>query len=98
LKEQLEKNYLTHFPNRYPDLVSKLSSNFDKRRTKQSDPGVTKRYFANVQQVQKKYSIIERNTYNIDETGFRQGISNQAKVICLRWERSMTGKIATNGV
>jgi len=70
------KNYLTRFLNRHPDLVSKPSSNFDKRRIKQSDPGVIQRHFARVQQVWKKYSITERNTYNMDEKGFRQGISD----------------------
>jgi len=91
------KNYLTRFLNRHPDLVSKLSSNFDKRRIKQSDPGVIQRHFARVQQVRKKYSITERNTYNMDEKGFRQGVSDRAKVICLRQERGMTGKMATDG-
>ena len=70
------KKYLTRFLNRHPDLVSKLSSNFDKRCIKQSDPGVIQRHFARVQQMQKKYSITEGNTYNMDEKGFRQGISD----------------------
>jgi len=90
------KNYLTRFLNRHPDLVSKLSSNSDKRRIKQSNPGVIRRHFARVQQLRKKYSITERNTYNMDEKGFRQGASNQATVICLRRERGITGKIATD--
>src|SRR5205807_9029630 len=77
--------------------VSKLSSNFDKRRIKQSDPGVIQRHFARVQQIRKKYSITEGNTYNMDEKGFRQGVSDRAKVICLRRERGMTGKMATDG-
>ena len=91
------KNYLTRFLNRHPDLVSKLSSNFDKRRIKQSDSGVIQRHFARVQQVRKKYSIMERETYNMDKKGFRQGVSDQAKVICLRRKRGIIGKMATDG-
>ena len=33
----------------------------------------------------------------MDEKGFRQGVSDRAKVICLRRERGMTGKMATDG-
>jgi len=36
----LGKHYLTHFLDRHSELVSKLSSNFDKRRIKQSNIGV----------------------------------------------------------
>jgi len=53
----IRKNYLTHFLNRHPELVSKLSSNFDKWRIKQSNPEVIQHHFARVQQVQKKYFI-----------------------------------------
>ena len=66
----IRRNYLTRFPNRHLELVSRPSSNFDNRRIKQSDPGVIQRHFARVQQVRKKYSITERNTYNMDEKGF----------------------------
>jgi len=33
----------------------------------------------------------------MDEKGFRQGISDRAKVICQCRERGMTGKVATDG-
>jgi len=94
----IRKNYLTRFLNRHPDLVSKLSSNFDKRHIKQSNLEVIQHHFARVQQVWKKYSITKRNTYNMDEKGFRQGVSDRAKVICQRWERGITGKIATDRI
>ena len=45
----LSRNYLTGFLDRHSNLVSKLSSNFDKRRIKQSDPGVFQRHFSKVQ-------------------------------------------------
>jgi len=66
----LGKKYLTRFLDRHPELVSSLSSNFDKRRIKQSDPAVIQRHFNKVQPVQEKYSITEGNTNNMDEKGF----------------------------
>jgi len=96
-EKKIGKNYLTRFLNRHPELVSKLSSNFDKRRIKESDPELIQRHFAKVQQVRRKYSITNANTYNMDEKGFRQGVSDPAKVICQRRERGMSRKIATNG-
>jgi len=90
------KDYLTRFLDRHPELVSKLNSNFDKRRITQSNLRVIQRHFNKVQHVRKKYSITEGNTYNIDEKGFRQRISDRAKVICQRRECGMTGKPATD--
>jgi len=46
--------------------------------------------------VRKKYSFTEGNTYNMDEKGFRQGISDGAKVTCQRREHGITGKMATD--
>jgi len=34
--------------------------------------------------------------YNMDEKGFRQGVSDRTKVICQRREHGMTGKMATD--
>ena len=45
----------------------------------------------------KQSSMTEANTYSMDEKRFRQGISNREKVICLRQERGMAGKMATDG-
>jgi len=46
---RIGKNYLTHFLNRHPELVSKLSSNFDKRCIRQSNPEVIHCHFTKVQ-------------------------------------------------
>ena len=53
---------MTHFLNRYLELVCKLRSNFDEGRIKQSNPEVIQRHFNKVQQEQKKYSISDGNT------------------------------------
>jgi len=46
--------------------------------------------------VHRKYSITTANTYNIDEKGFRQRVSDRAKVICQCRARGMNGKMATD--
>jgi len=69
----------------------------DKKRLKMSDPTIITDYFNKIRVLQEKYSILPGNTYNVDEKGFRQGISDCAKVI-VRWrERGITAKIATDG-
>ena len=62
-----------------------------------SDPTIIPDHFNKIRVLREKYSILPVNTYNVDEKGFRQGISDRAKVI-VRWrERGMTAKVATDG-
>lgn len=96
--DKIGRNYLTRFLDRHPELVAKLSSSFDKRQIKASDPGTIRTHFTRIQQARTKYNIVDSNMYNMDEKGFRQGISDKAKVMCLRRERGMTGKMATDGI
>jgi len=91
------KNWITRFLDRHPYLVSKLSSQFDKKRIKASDPEIIRDHFNKLLQFKRVYRITDATSYNMDEKGFRQGISDQAKVICLRRGRGMTGKLATDG-
>ena len=95
--EEIGRNYLTRFLDWHPDLVAKLSSSFDKQRMKASASETIRTHFSRVQQTQMKYNITNANMYNMDEKGFRQGISDKAKVICVRREHGMSGKMATDG-
>jgi len=97
-KKKIKKYYVTRFLNRHPKLVSKLSSNFDKRRIKKSDSKIIQHHFAKLQQVWWKYLITNTNTYNKNEKGFQLEVLDRAKVICQCRERSMSGKMATNGI
>jgi len=90
-------NWITRFLDRHPYLVSKFSSQFDKKRIKASNPGIIRDHFNKLLQLKRLYRITDATTYNMDEKGFRQGISDRAKVICLRRGRGMTGKLATDG-
>jgi len=91
------RNWITRFLNRYPELVSKLSSQFDKKGIKASDPNLIQSYFTKLQHLRRLYNILNNHTYNMNEKGLRQGISDRAKVICLYRGRGMTGKLATDG-
>ena len=62
-----------------------------------SDPTIITDHFNKIRVLREKYSILPGTTYNVDEKGFRQGISDYAKVI-VRWrERGMIPKVATDG-
>ena len=47
--------------------------------------------------MRRKYSITDGNTYNMNEKGFRQGVSDRAILIGQRRETGMSGKMATDG-
>lgn len=46
------------------------------------DPELIKGWFHHVQQTIQRYSILEKDIYNMDETGFQMGVASTAKVIC----------------
>ena len=91
------RNWITWYLNRHGALVSKLSSQFDKKRIKASDPNLIRSHFNKLQHLRRLYNILDKYTYNMDEKGFRYGISHQANFICLYRGRGMTGKLATDG-
>ena len=82
-KSTVGKNWITRFLDRHPFLVSKLSSQFDKKRIKASNPEIIRDHFNKLLQLKRVYQITDATTYNMDEKAFRQGISDRAKVICL---------------
>ena len=64
---------------------------------KANDPVLIQDHFRKLRALQKNYDITDCNIYNMDEKGFKQGISDRAKVICLRRPKGMTGKVAMDG-
>ena len=93
---KIGRNYLSRFLDRHPELVAKLSSSFDKRRIKASNPETIRSHFSRIQQARMKENILESNMYHMDEKGFRQGISDRAKVICVRRDRDLQLERETN--
>ena len=91
------RNWIGKFLNRHPELVSKFSAQFDKKRLKANDPTLIEDHFRKIRLIRKKFHITDARMYNMDEKGFRQGISDRAKVICRRRARGATGKVAQDG-
>jgi len=69
-KSTVGRNWITRFLNRHPELVSKLSSQFDKKRINASDPNFIRSHFTKLQQLRCLYNILDKHTYNMDERGF----------------------------
>ena len=46
--DKIGRNYLTRFLDRHPDLVAKLSSSFDKRHMKASQPETIRKHFSHI--------------------------------------------------
>ena len=46
-----------------------------------SDPTIINNHFNKIQMSREKHSVLPSNTYDVDEKGFRQGISDSANVI-----------------
>ena len=74
--------------------MARLGSAFNKRRMKACDRETIRTQFSRVQQALMKYNITDPNMYNMDEKRFRQAISDKEKVICVRQERGISGKMA----
>lgn len=97
LDENIGKNWMTRFLNRHPQLVTKFSSQFDKKRIVANDPALISDHFRKIAKLKQEFGITDPLTYNMDEKGFLQGVSDRAKVVCLRQVRGMSAKVATDG-
>ena len=82
--EEVGKNWITRFLNRHSDLVSKFSTQFDKKRLKANDPELLHDHFRKILCLITIHSITKKDMDNMDEKGFRQGIADRSKVICKR--------------
>jgi hypothetical protein len=46
-----------------------------------NDPEVIRPWFDLVRNVKAKYSILDEDIYNFDETGFTMGVGNRVKIV-----------------
>ena len=53
-----------------PELKSKYTHQYDHQHAKCEDPELIKSWFICVHEIIQKYSITEKDIYNMDETGF----------------------------
>ena len=53
-----------------PELKSKYTHQYDHQHAKCEDPELIKSWFIYIHETIQKYSIAEKDIYNMDETGF----------------------------
>jgi hypothetical protein len=75
-------NWPATFVKRRPELKTRFSRRYDRRRALCEDYTTIAAWFQLVQNVKAKYGILNKDTWNFDETGFIMGvISSSLKVI-----------------
>ena len=75
------KNWVDNFVKRTPELRTRWTRPYNHQRAACEDPAVIQPWFTLVQSTKAKYGIIDKDTYNFDESGFLMGkISSQLVV------------------
>jgi hypothetical protein len=81
------QHWAYNFVQRYKALKSKYNYKYNYQRAKCKNPTLIRSWFQLVHNTIKKYSILDTDIYNFNETGFQMGVISTAKVIT-RAERS----------
>jgi hypothetical protein len=74
-------NWVYRFIHRRDDVKSQVTRLRDRQRVLCSDPEVISPWFNLVRNVKAKYGILDKDTYNFDETGFQMGVGGSVKVV-----------------
>ena len=64
------KCWARNFVSRHDTLKSKYNRKYDYQRAKCEDPDLIRAWFQRVQRTKAEYGILDKDTYNFDETGF----------------------------
>jgi hypothetical protein len=68
--QTVSKNWVTKFVKHYPELSSIYNRKFDNQRAQYKDPKLISLWFKLVRDTIAKYSVIEEDIFNFNETGF----------------------------
>ena len=68
------KLWAHNFVQRQPELKMRMVRKKDYQRAKCEDPAIYSQWFTLVQNIKAKYGILDKDTYNFDETGFMMGM------------------------
>jgi hypothetical protein len=79
--ETVGEKWVYNFTKRTPELRTRFSRRYDYKRAQQENPRVIQEWFNTVQATIQQYSILPKDIYNFDETGFAIGLTATAKVI-----------------
>lgn len=75
-------NWVLRFVNRHPDIKDRYNRSYAKgKRETRGSPEVIREWFELVRRTIEKYNIAWEDVYNFDETGYRMGMIQAAKVV-----------------
>ena len=70
-----------NFVKRQPELRVRLTRQQDRQRVLCEDPEVIRPWFELLHRTKEKYGILDKDTYNFDETGFMMGMISARSVV-----------------
>lgn len=73
--------WASNFVKREGELKSRLNRQRNGQIVLCSDPEVIRPWFDLVRNVKAKYSMLDEDIYNFDETGFTMGVGNRVKIV-----------------
>jgi len=74
-------NWITRFIQRHPDIHSKVGKKIHAQRLNATTPEAITAWFTQLDGVRKRYNILWKHSYNMDETGIALGVCNNQRVI-----------------
>ena len=77
----VSKHWANNFVQRQPELQVKFNRKYDYSRALCEDPEIIQDWFRLVENTKAKHSILNKDTYNFDETGFMMGIITARAVV-----------------
>jgi hypothetical protein len=78
---QVGENWAYRLTCRKPEIKSQVTRQRDHQRVLCSNPAVISPWFNLVRNVKAKYGILDKDSYNFDETGFQMGIGGSIRVV-----------------
>ena len=78
---QVGEKWAYRLIHRRPEVKSQVTRQRDHQRVLCSDLAVISPWFDLVRNVKAKYGILDKDTYNFDETGFQMGVGGSVKVV-----------------
>jgi RecB family endonuclease NucS len=74
-------NWPSTFVKRQAELTVKFNRKYDYKRTLCEDLEVIQSWFRLVENTKAKYGILDKDTYNFDESGFMMGVISTGAVV-----------------
>src|SRR5207253_4375315 len=75
------KCWVSRFISTQPELQTKWNRKFHSQRARCEDLVVIRAWFKRVEEARLRYGILDKDTYNFDETGFQMGVAATPKVV-----------------